>query len=1195
MNANTKFKHSFGQSHAFLVGINDYQYESNLHNAINDVEAIAQILREETVHDFIVHKPLLNATFDELSHLLEVEIPKLLKAEDRVLFYFAGHGIATPSQEGRPEGYLLPSDANTDRNQSDKRMLAMSDLNVALDKLPCKHFFLVLDCCFAGAFQWANNKRSNVSLPKKIYRQHFDRYVSDPAWQVLTSSSYDQEAFDSSAGLSVSKTDNRGQQQNSPFATLFMEALKGEADVVPNDQSGGDGLITAHEMYLYIRDKLELQTMSVSKKDRQTPGLFSLSKHDKGQFLFLSPKKECNLPEYKREENPYKGLQTYDVEDSTRFFGREDESRYLTREIRQQQLTLIIGAAGSGKSSLLRAEIIPSMKDFQTLFISLDEKNFGEINTLLSDVDFSQKTILYLDHLERLRSSSKEIADDDTDQQERDQLIARLEQLLQQQTHLKIVATVRADTEQELKNIIFATRWDKSRRLLDSSAIELRDIVQRPAHNRQVEFDPPKLVDDILKEVKDAPGVLPLLSDFMKEMYEQMKSRVDFGVFKQEDYDALGGVLPTLYKRADAFCNSLTSTELLTMRAIFLRMVYQEEERGELLKRPVLKKELNYTHTPDGEESIGHTFLRSEIIEKVLEKLVAERLIVASTNQGGEIIFEPVHEALMLSWPKMEIWIEEFGRSNLFLLNKQVYEASKEYHKNGHTKDLWHNNTRLDTVRMEIQRLNAAEKVFVEKSFARKKKNSRQLIGLSAFAIAALSVLTIFAFLQRNEAQRRAEQAKKLRTTLLTTDDKDISVYDYLYTTGYDLFHKGAYRDALTYLANARFVENVDSLESLITSCEMGIEANQFYLLGKLKVAKAKYDSLQISDPRTANFTDQRISHLEYILEDIKFIEEDARKKIKDIEQLSFEVDSLDILPEEVKYARTLDLSSNQLAQTPRNIHLFKNLEELFLNDNNLQTLPDSFWQLNQLQKLELRKNASLMDNSNNLIGIGKMAGNLRELDLSKNETLQYLPDDLTKLENLRTLDLSNCNLNRLPSCFGELSSLEELNLRGNKDLNFLPVSFSNLGNLAILRLDIENTSYQRERAVKNSIILGGYRPPCTPPGGSTENAVETLDFLKAFEQDILEVIVIGRIPEKGSPEYDEPPITKQEGKLTIVLFTSSDFIPSELNSLKKLKRLDISRSGALLSEEKLERLELNLPEGCQLIMEDTTVTGIRF
>ncbi|MEM6697653.1 MAG: caspase family protein, partial [Bacteroidota bacterium] len=679
MNANTKFRRSFGKSHAFLVGINEYQYESNLRNAINDVEAIAEILREEAVHDFVVHEPLLNATFDELSHLLKVDMPKILEEKDRVLFYFAGHGIATPSREGRPEGYLLPSDATTDRKESDKRMLAMSDLNSALDALPCKHFFLVLDCCFAGAFQWANNKRSNASLPKKIYRQHFDRYVSDPAWQVLTSSSYDQEAFDSTPRVDTSR--NKGQQQNSPFATLFMEALRGEADVVPNDQTGGDGLITAHEMYLYIRDKLELQTMNVSNKDRQTPGLFSLSKHDKGQFLFLSPKKECNLPEYKEEENPYKGLQAYDIEDSTRFFGREEEARDLTKAIRLQQLTLIVGATASGKSSLLRAEIIPSMKDFQTLFLALNENSFEEINTLLKKFDFSQKTILYLDHLERLHNKFRDSLSDDTQQQACDQLITQLEQLLQQQVNLKIVATIRADVAPELSQIIFADRWEEAKIALKPSTVELREIIQGPAHQRQVEFDPTKLVDDILREVKDAPGALPLLSFFMKEMYERMRSRVDFGVFKQEDYDALGGVLQTLYQRADDFCNALSSTELLTMRAILLRMVYKREENGVLQTRAVLKKELNYTHSPKNGEAIGHTFLKPAIVEQVLEKLIAERLIVASTNEKKEIRFEPVHDALVLAWPKMELWIEEFGRNNLFLLTKQVYAASKECHK----------------------------------------------------------------------------------------------------------------------------------------------------------------------------------------------------------------------------------------------------------------------------------------------------------------------------------------------------------------------------------------------------------------------------------------------------------------------------------------------------------------------------------
>ena len=119
--------------------------------------------------------------------------PRLVAADDRVVFYFAGHGIAADGDDG-PAGYLVPADADpTDL----KTLVPMAELQAALQALPCRHLLLILDCCFSGAFQWASRTRAIGSLmPKRIYKERFDRFVFDRAWQVITSAAYDQKALD---------------------------------------------------------------------------------------------------------------------------------------------------------------------------------------------------------------------------------------------------------------------------------------------------------------------------------------------------------------------------------------------------------------------------------------------------------------------------------------------------------------------------------------------------------------------------------------------------------------------------------------------------------------------------------------------------------------------------------------------------------------------------------------------------------------------------------------------------------------------------------------------------------------------------------------------------------------------------------------------------------------------------------------
>ena len=102
-------------------------------------------------------------------------------------------------------------------------------------------------------------------------------------------------------------------QAHSPFALALFDALeKGDADLIPKGQ--GDGVITATELYLYLREQVEVQAEDQANHE-QTPGLWPLNKHRKGEFIFLAPGHPLNLPpapDLTDEANPYRGLKSYD-------------------------------------------------------------------------------------------------------------------------------------------------------------------------------------------------------------------------------------------------------------------------------------------------------------------------------------------------------------------------------------------------------------------------------------------------------------------------------------------------------------------------------------------------------------------------------------------------------------------------------------------------------------------------------------------------------------------------------------------------------------------------------------------------------------------------------------------------------------------------------------------------------------------
>ncbi len=739
----------FPGSHAFLIGIDQYDHLNHLENAVNDVRGIHTVLKEP-VHGFQVHPPLLNSGYADIINLLTKTMPAVVGENDRILFYFAGHGIATDSdQEGIPEGYLLPRDADP-RNGA--RSIAMGTLRESLENLPCRHVLIILDCCFSGAFRWAGQAKRGIRLtdiPKKIYQERFDRFAEDPAWQVLTSASYDQEAFDSLYHKPLGTSRNKAIANHSPFAFYLIKALEGEADIIPNDQP--DGLITVSEIYWFIRDKLEPATTAVSKQARQTPGFFTLPRHDKGEYFFLSPKVVLNLPHYDAQLNPYKGLEAYEMADQHHYFGRAEVVGELRNFLAEHQLMIIAGASGTGKSSLVNAGLLPLLREKQYALLSMrpGEEPLAELEALLHSDGYLQggKAALIIDQFEELITQTNE-------PQQRSAFQQRLRELLDTQPeNLKVIITVRSDFEPQFLDGPLASLWKASRFVVPAfSSAELREIVVRPAMERVILFDPPELVDRIVEEVQNAPGALPMLSFTMSEMYEGLKRSGEFGAFRLSEYEKLGGVAGSLQTSADRLFNSLSDAQQTALKKLMLRMI--SFEGGQIAKRKVFLSELVYTDP--GETST---------IRSVLTQLTEARLIVQSRDLNDRPFVEPAHDTLIQSWARLWEWVNSTGEENLLLQNR-LREAVAVYRENGENNNLlFHDDPRLDQLNAVRQSgwnwFNKKEEAFIAKSIAFRSRKRRRFITTLISTSAVLLLLTIAAVWFGFEARRQAGIARQ--------------------------------------------------------------------------------------------------------------------------------------------------------------------------------------------------------------------------------------------------------------------------------------------------------------------------------------------------------------------------------------------------------------------------------------------------
>jgi len=251
----SKEKTLYGKSFAIVIGINSYEKWPSLEFAVNDAKAITKKLRETGFGHITV---ILDKEATQRRILTELfhQLPEKVGRNDRLLFYFAGHGQTEDLPKGGKRGYIIPVDG--DVSNYGATAISMDQIRSLSSRIPAKHILYAMDSCYSGL---GLNRSGGVS-PK--ISDYLRKISSMRVVQIITAGG---------KGEQVQEKGNHGL-----FTTYFLDALEGEADF------NKDNVVTGTELGAYLRP-----TVSNASGQAQTP-LFGRLEGE-GEFLFFVGKK----------------------------------------------------------------------------------------------------------------------------------------------------------------------------------------------------------------------------------------------------------------------------------------------------------------------------------------------------------------------------------------------------------------------------------------------------------------------------------------------------------------------------------------------------------------------------------------------------------------------------------------------------------------------------------------------------------------------------------------------------------------------------------------------------------------------------------------------------------------------------------------------------------------------------------------
>jgi len=505
-------------------------------------------------------------------------------------------------------------------------------------------------------------------------------------------------------------------------------------------------------------------------------------------------------PTYTPVRNPYKGLAAFSESDAGDFRGRDLVAVEILRKMAESQLVAVVGPSGIGKSSVVRAGVVPRLRSggipgssewfitemvpgphpFEELATALTRVATEAVSGMDDDLRRDRRgmlrsvqrclpvdsdLVLVIDQFEELYSL--------TDNETREAFVDGLTTLVtDDRSPARVVITVRADYfDHPLRHAGLGSLLQKATVPVGAPTIEqLHQMVEEPAAALGVSFEP-GLTGRIVGQVQGEPGALPLLEYVLTALFEARQA----DVITAADFGSGGGVIGALGARADATFDGLGVERQEAARQLLLRLI-SVDDSGRPTRRRVRRSEIMRLPVP------------RRHLETALDVFGEARLLTFDrdpTTRGPTV--EVAHEALLWQWPRFEAWVEE-QRQGL-ILGRRFRAALQEWESNRRHEDYLLTGQRLASFHglPDIYPLTAEEHDYYMASLrhdramrAGRRRRRRMVTGFLASATLVASALGMVALVQADRAgvESRNANARRLAgdSTIALPEDSELAI-----------------------------------------------------------------------------------------------------------------------------------------------------------------------------------------------------------------------------------------------------------------------------------------------------------------------------------------------------------------------------------------------------------------------------------